>query len=565
MFFGQFFHNKIQKIRSSIINNDNTDGQNKSEVTYAGPLLKLFNPVTTVDVMEVIRYTPPKTCSLDAIPTSLLIQCLDILLEPITEIINHSLEFGVFPECYKNGLVKPLLKKHGLNPEDLQNYRPVTNLPYISKLLEKIVLKQLRDHLESNKLMDPFQSAYRLRHSTESALLKITNDILMGCDAGRITILTLLDQSAAFDLIDHPILFDRLGKNFGITDIALSWIRSYLTNRSIIIDINGMRSNPIGMKIGVPQGSVLGPLLYVLFTSPLGPLIRSHSISHHCYADDNQSYKSSIPPELPTLKSDIEECFKDIKRWMNNNKLKLNDNKTEIMVCSTTSSQVYVDFDHLTLDDTDIPISQKAKNLGVILDNNISMEFQINNIVKQMNFEIHRISRLKPYLSLNSLKQVVSALILSRLDYCNSLLAGLPNYQLDKLQRVQNHAARLVLGRKYSDHATDMLIELHWLPVRARIEYKLATICFTTLRFSQSPAYLQDLLHVYQPSRTLRSQDSITLTIPKTKLKTFGDRAFAHSGPTVWNSLPNSLKNLTCVDTFKKMLKTHLFEKHLLQ
>ena len=182
-----------------------------------------------------------------------------------------------------------------------------------------------------------------------------------------------------------------------------------------------------------------------------------------------------------------------------------------------------------------------------------------------MNFELYRISRLKHYLSTKSLKQVVSALVLSRLDYCNSLLVGLPNYQLDKLQKVQNHAARLVLGKQFSNHATEMLIELHWLPVRARIDYKLATFCFAAVRSSHSPSYIQELLHVYQPIRTLRSEGSMTLTTPKTKLKTFGDRAFSFAGPVVWNALPDSLRLLTCVDTFKKQLKTHLFKKYLLK
>ena len=174
---------------------------------------------------------------------------------------------------------------------------------------------------------------------------------------------------------------------------------------------------------------------------------------------------------------------------MNKNKLKLNDDKTEILVCSTTARQANVNFSTLTLDGIDVSISSKAKNLGVILDNNLSMEFQINNMLKLINFELHRISRLKPYLSTGSLKQVVSALVLSRLDYCNSLLAGLPDYQLEKLQKVQNHAARLILGKKFSDHATEMLIDLHWLPVRARIEYKIALFCFSSLKCSHTPIY----------------------------------------------------------------------------
>ena len=562
--FGKFFQEKINTIRSSINSNENNECFGVEISNYEGPKMNTFNPITQRDLIEILQSSPQKSCPLDAIPTTILLQCLDVLFETILEIINHSLEFGTFPHCYKKALVKQLIKKHDLDQNNLQNYRPVSNLPYLSKILEKVVLKQIRNHLEINNLMDPYQSAYRTGHSTESALLKIVNDLLMNCDNGEISILTLLDQSAAFDLIDHSILLHRLEKSFGISGIALSWIRSYLSNRSQIIDINGVQSEPIPLNIGVPQGSVLGPLLFVLYTSQLNHISRYHSMDYHSYADDNQIYKSSLPSQFLSLKSEVEECYQSIKCWMSKNKLKLNDRKTEILFCCTEARRNDIDeHSYLNLDGHSVLVANKAKNLGVYLDNSLSMEFNINNMIRLMNFELQCISRIKPYISTSSLKQIISAFVLTRLDYCNSLLAGLPDYKLKKLQKVQNHAARLILGRHFSEHSKDMLIELHWLPVKARIDYKIAMFCFSALKCSSSPFYLRQLLHQYQPTRELRSQASLLLEVPKTRLKSYGDRAFARIGPSVWNSLPDDLRFENCLDLFKTKLKTHLFGKYL--
>ena len=386
----------------------------------------------------------------------------------------------------------------------------------------------------------------------------------MNCDEGRVTILTLLDQSAAFDLIDHSILLDRLANVFGITGTSLAWIKSYLTNREQRVTINGVTSEAIALTIGVPQGSVLGPILYILFTSPMSATMEEYSMDRQSYADDNQLYKSALPAFLPALKSEVEQCYVSTKNWMSTNRLKLNDKKTEILVCCSSSRQADLDISSFTLDGTEVTITPKAKNLGVVIDSTLTMEAHINSVIKVMNYELHRISRIKPYLSVQSVKQLVSTLVLSRLDYCNSLLIGLPECRIKRLQKVQNNAARLVLGGCFSSHSRDMLIELHWLPVIARIQYKIAMLCYKALNCNSSPLYLTEMLQVYTPARALRSQGSMLLDVPRTRLKTYGDRAFVRAGPTVWNSLPDDLRCSSSVDTFKKNLKTFLFHKYLL-
>ena len=387
----------------------------------------------------------------------------------------------------------------------------------------------------------------------------------MSSDADKVSVLTLLDLSAAFDTIDHSVLCSRLHQHFGIKYTVLSCFRSYLTDRSFAVRTNGASSDNHLLNHGVPQGSVLGPILFTLYVLPLASVIESHDINHHMYADDTQLYQAASIDDLPSLVNTIESCCSDVKSWMLSNGLKLNEDKTEVLVCSTNAKLHTIDMPFVTIDDTTVPVSKSAKNLGVHLDPTLSMDQQISSMVRIMNFELRRISKMKPFLSQTSLKSVVSSLILSRLDYCNSLLAGLPDWKINKLQRVQNNATRLVLGKQtIFDSPTEMLITLHWLPVKARILYKIALFCYKSAVEKTAPPYIQELLPIHTPNRSLRSNDSNLLEIPCTRLKFSGDRAFTKIGPSTWNSLPKELRHASSIATFKKPLKTYLFYEYLL-
>ena len=556
--FCQFFIDKVSKIRHDL----DAFGSDPYFEPFEGHVFNEFKTVSKDLVKEIILSSPPKSCSLDPIPTVLLTQCIDELAETITDIINASLTNGSVPTSLKKAIVVPLLKKHNLDPNALENYRPVSNLPFISKILEKVVLCQLKEHLTRHNLIEPFQSAYREYHSTETALLRITSDLLNATDEGMVSILTLLDLSAAFDTIDHPILLERLSTTFGLSDTVLSWFESYLSDRCQSVVVNQIYSKCMPLVYGVPQGSVLGPILYTLYTQPLGQIIRSHQMRYHMYADDTQLYKCSLPCDMSSLVLEVQDCIESIKTWMQSNKLKLNDDKTEIMPCSTETKLKALEISSLTLSGCVIDFSEKAKNLGVILDSSLTMDHQINQQIRIMYGELRKIGCMKSYLSDDAIKKLVVTSVMSRLDYCNSLLIGIPVEKINRLQRVQNNAARLVLKRSSYEHSTPLLRYLHWLPVKARIEYKIATFCFRSLD-STSPSYILDLLTPYTPSRALRSQDSKLISVPRSNLRTYGDRAFTYSGPTVWNSLPLSLRTAKSFNIFKSQLKTYLFNKYL--
>ncbi|XP_062609777.1 uncharacterized protein LOC134271591 [Saccostrea cucullata] len=214
----------------------------RADIRFEGKSLECFTSASEAEVRKIIMASPSKSCELDPIPTSVLKSCVDSLLPTITTIINKSLSESTVPTSLKNAVVRPLLKKQGLDKEVLKNYRPVSNLPFISKILENVVNSRLEDHLQSNHLHDRQQSAYRVYHSTETALLRVHHDITSALDKGSSVVLLMLDLSAAFDVIDHNVLINRLEFSFGITGAALSWIRSYLSDRHQRIVIGSSES-----------------------------------------------------------------------------------------------------------------------------------------------------------------------------------------------------------------------------------------------------------------------------------------------------------------------------------
>ena len=260
------------------------------------PMFSTFSIVTEDQVTKIITNSPSISCSLDPWPIFLVLDYLDILITPITSIINASLEQGKCPNFFKQAHVTPILKKSSLDKKVFKNYRPVSNLNFISKILERVVAVKLQTHLDEAGLMTAIQSAHRKHHSTESALLNIHNDILLNMAKGSLTALTLLDLSAAFDTIDHTILLDRLNVYYGISELALGWFKSYLSGMTHSLKVGSTLSHPAALQCGVPQAPVLGPILFSLYTNPISSIIHSHSsINYHFYADDTQLYITLSP------------------------------------------------------------------------------------------------------------------------------------------------------------------------------------------------------------------------------------------------------------------------------
>ena len=382
--------------------------------------------------------------------------------------------------------------------------------------------------MKTNNLNEIFQSAYRQLHNTETALLRVQNDLLKAVDNEGGAILVLLDLSAAFDTIDHQKLLNLLNQSFGIRSVALKWLESQLKDRTQTVQIGSCTSTPVTLKYGVPQGSVLGPILFTMYTTPLGNIIRKHRLNFHLYADDTQLYISFQPGgsvSNETAISCLKACIKDIKIRMTNNPLKLNDDKTELIVITTHSNTSQNQHIGINIDDSLItPSREPPRNLGVLFDSTCSLNDHVSKICKGINYNLYSIGKIRKYLDTPTADKMINCSITSRLDYCNSRLYGAKGYKISQLQLCQNNAARMLSLRRKFDHIPPVLKDLHWLPVEQRIEYKVLLLTYKALH-GKAPAYISQLLSLYTPTRPLRSENKNLLRVPRCRLEGLVDAA----------------------------------------
>ena len=556
--FADYFHNKILQIRKRfegiLPHNEPTDD--------SVPQLRKFAPMTVKEVDLIIKQMKTKSCELDDIPTNILKQMLPQVIGLITKIVNLSLEEGVFSTNWKLAVVRPLLKKIGLELIN-SNYRPVSNLPFISKVVEKCMLLQLSRHCEDFNLLPDYQSAYRENRSCETAVLRVSNDILWAFEKQSITSLVAIDLSAAFDTVDHTILLNILNCKFGITGKALKWFDSYLRPRSfkVLVDDNH-QSKEKSLEVSVPQGSCAGANLFNIYCSPLEDVVPA-DLQLSGFADDHSirgTFKAGNKHQEKATKDKIESCMLNIKHWMDTVRLKMNPSKTEFIYFGSKQQLEKCFNNNLDVAGDLIIRSHTIRYLGAHLDENLNYKQHVNKKCQAAMFNYFKIKGIRRLLDIPTATRLCLSLCISHLDYCNSLLYGLPDITLNRMQRVQNMCARLILRRSKRESITQCLKELHWLPIRQRITYKILTLTHKCLN-GQGPKYLKELLTRQTSNRQgLRSSKQQDLLLrPLTRLKTFADRSFSIAAPTLWNQLPPELRQADQL-TFKNKLKTHLFQ-----
>jgi len=291
-----------------------------------GCSLHAFQSLVVEDVVTAVR----------ALPTRLLKENVDVLAPFLVELHNRSLQTGSVPTSFKSAYITPLLKKAKLNPANPKSNRPIANL---SKLLERLMARQLVSYMNVARLLPDLQSAYRAHHSTETAVAKVLSDILTVLDTDDIGMLTLLDLSATFDTVNHDILLRCLAVFYCLGGTVLSWFQSYLDGRIQFVRRSRSASAPALVKFGVPQGSVLGLILFQLYTADLLKLIEKHNLHAHAHADDTQIYGFCLPSDATKLQMQVPACIDEVALWMQSNRLHLNTAKTEILWCATNQRQ----------------------------------------------------------------------------------------------------------------------------------------------------------------------------------------------------------------------------------
>ena len=561
--FLNFFISKINNLKIAIKSKIDTLRLQPPlpDPIHSGELFSTVSPVTPAEVSKLLHSLQPKSSNLDFIPTSLIKACSSTFSSLIAHLANLSFNQGVFPSHLKLAQITPLIKKPKLNRDDPSNYRPISNLNNISKILERLFLARLQPHLISSPHYNPFQSAYRSCHSTEKALLTLLNKTRLSADQGESTLLVSLDLSAAFDTIDHAILLDRLRLMYGVDGTALNWLRSYLTQRSQYVKVGQDISPSVLLSTGVPQGSVLGPILFTSFISPIQFVASHFKVDQQQYADDTQLFISISKTNSADQIRCLEAALLHLTSWFYYNCLALNPEKSEAILLGTHArNKTLSNINQVDIAGSPIPLSDKIKLLGVTIDSTLNFSKHVSLICQSCQYHIRALRHIRPILDAQTARLVGHALVSSRLDYANSILYGSPKSQIAKLQSQQNALARVVL-KASSGSARPLLQELHWLPMASRIEFKIAALTYKVLD-SGLPSYLSSQLSHYHPARELRSSSSNLLAQPYSSTK-FGSLAFKSCAPKIWNELPLEVKSAQSLLTFKSRLKTHYFRKPL--
>ena len=551
--FAQFFAKKVKNIRNSLSEAESFDCDMEYEM-FNGKALYEFEPTNAQEIKSIISEHGLKCSTADILPPDMMYENLDLFLPIWVDLVNASLNEGSM-EGLKLANINPKIKEYDLDYNLKKNYRPVSNLEFLSKLIERVVLKRLDSHMMKNELNIGNQSGYKKGHSTETLLIKITNDLLIASDKDTASVLLLLDLSAAFDTVDVNKLLDILFMEIGIRGNALNWFKSFLIGRSQRVKIGNSFSEEIILEFGVPQGSVLGPVLFNIYIRSFYRFVNLKSdFSVQGFADDHQLMTSfSIANQVYMLGENIVNVLFQVKQWMNGFFLKLNEKKTKIIVFAPKRLRKFININGMFLDEKCIRFPNVAYNLGVLLDGELSFKEQISHCVQSCYSTIRQISGVKTFLSADHRKILLTSLVLSRLDYCNGLFYNVNTSYLKQLQAVQNCAAKLIFNRrKYDTGLSNLFTTLHWLKVKERIMYKILLLVHKCL-YCKSPTYLNELLTL-----TYGFVRTGNLVCLKTKYAG-SDGAFSICGPKLWNKLPTDLKFESSTIQFKRKLKTYLF------
>jgi hypothetical protein len=491
----------------------------------------------------------------DTLPISLLKRDRQIA-HFISFLCNLSFSQAIYPSGLKKSIITPVIKKDDGDKNDASNYRPISNLKVIGKIIEQIAASRLTSHIEKTSFLHPNQSAYRSQFSTETATMFVSSEWRLALDKGEYVCVASLDVSAAFDTINHKILLNRL-LEAGIVGKAHQWFSSYLSNRISAVKYDNEMSQTFSCEYGVPQGSILGPILFNLYMASLARTLQEMkkddaAFNFHIYADDVLLYYRCKPEDLVRARGKLLQIIQAVETWMKENSLLLNTSKTDFMMLYPGK------WKHSIIGEHNFRISGSLRWLGVDFDIHLSMEDHVKKVCHTCFGILRMIRRIRNSLDINTAKLLCNALIISRLDYCCSILNNANKSCLLKLQKVMNWAARIVMKCPRSAHITPLLNKLKWLPFNKLIIKKVTTMTFKILN-SNRPQYLRDRLSIYVPRRTLRSMQSSGKTLVLGMAdRNHGRGSWTVYAPKTWNALPENVRNSKTMKEFQVSLIKHL-------
>lgn len=492
-----------------------------------------------------------KSTGLDGVPARFIKDAADVIKGPITYIVNLSIISGVVPNEMKLAKVKPLYKKK--SRLDVGNYRPVSILSVASKILERAVFVQLNKYLVNKRILYQFQSGFRGSYSTDTCLIYLQDHIRKQIASGLFTGMILLDIQKAFDSVDHSILCKKLSA-MGIQSTI--WFQSYLSHRKQIVNVNGVESDPLEITCGVPQGSILGPLLFLCYVNDMPISVKCMLLQ---YADDSALIVSDKDPEKirKILRQNLESCY----NWLVDNKMSLHMGKTELILFG--SKRKLKSFPNFSISclGQDIKASSSVVYLGLELDQYLAGEQTAHKIIQKVNSRLKFLYRQVNCLDQNTKKIICSALVLCLFDYSiSSWYGGISKLLVQKLQRTQNKVIRFILNKdsryhiNQSDFKSVGLLDIHSRAIQLRLNHVF------NIFHETCPDYMQENFNRISNLHQYNTRGSeYNFQVPKTN--TISSSTFYHHSIRDWSNLPNTIKSITQKNRFKKAVKSHLMNQ----
>ena len=508
--------------------------------------------ITPDQVTEIINaLDSSKAMGLDGLGPRILKSVGCTISHSLAELINKSIETGCFPDRLKLAKVFPVYKSG--SKSDPNNYRSISILPTISKIFERHINKHLMSYLNKYSLIHETQSGFRPKHSCQTALVMLIDKWMSCIDQGDVIGSLFIDFRKAFDLVNHEILLQKLSK-YKICNTSLSWFKSYLESRQQTIQNDQGMSSYANIMSGVPQGSILGPTLFLLFINDMPLLLK------YCYADlfadDATFHKNS--PDVDVIEDEILTDFLTIVHWSKQNKLPINFNKSTYMLLGA-KKRIPDDFElHLIIDNNKIEKVSKQKLLGIFIDDNLTWTPHIDYLCSLLSSKISLLKQLSAYVPQKVQKLFYKTYILPLIDYGCNAWGATTTANIERISKLQKRAARIILQADYMTSSTYMFEELGWQTIPKRLMYNKAVLTFKALN-NLTPSYISNLLKPMSESHqlSLRSSNNGLLSIPRSRSALF-DRSFSYSVSKLWNSFPQALRTTSSLQAFKTGLKNHL-------
>lgn len=512
-----------------------------------------FTPVSQNIVSDVINSINSNAAGNDGISLYMIKLCLPTILNHITHVIGCCLLYGYFPQSWRESVVCPLPKVP--SPKTISDLRPISLLPVMSKILERVAYLQLSNHLISNNILASEQSGFRKDHSTTTALLNLTDNIIRALDKKLSVLLVALDYSKAFDLIDHDLLLAKL-KYYGCDDTVLSFFKTYLWKRNQRVNVGGNYSSAKNIISGVPQGSVLGPLLFITYTSDLPGSVKSSIVQ--LFADDTQILHYFDSSEIHTANTLVNNDLRSIFEYSKEHNLSINPSKTKaVLFCSKTKRTFVENSLELELDGIKIPLSTEVKNLGLVIDQSLRFKTHIKMLIQRCHVKMRLLYLNRYILNFKMRKKLCESSILSTLNYCNNVYYPcLDKISQNQLQYIQNKCCRYIFNLKKYDHVSLFIAQLQWLKINKLFQLNFLTLLYRLLK-TETPTYLFEKIQLRTSVHNLNIRHN-TLTMPHHSSAMFV-RSFTYNSVKLYNTF-RFIMSSTNISRFRRIAKNILLD-----